>query len=368
MLPLQNLSPHAEILEQRAIGLWRLATQRVPITIMPVASALLRIAPGEYYRQLALKLRIGDELPLDDVVAHLESIGYERREPVEMVGEYSVRGGILDVFSPEAAKPVRVDLFGDLVESIRRFEVESQRSVLKIEECTLLPLTEYQKSRELLAELGELVGVSGPPGEPFPGWELLAGMVRPLDVSVFSLLENPIVLWDEPEQVHSAAERFWKRLEQIERSEAYDPAKIFFSWDDLKRQAGSAPAARYQGTGDRLERPVQLSRFHAAVAGVPRQYAGGHRRGAQPGGSGKSRGLFRIAPPARWSAWPTSSTSTASPISLGSSRASPRRRTWPSARTWPARWPASTSSRVCIRRGTAFQRCGPGGLRLGGSV
>jgi transcription-repair coupling factor (superfamily II helicase) len=242
VLPLQNLSPHAEILEQRAIGLWRLATQRVPITILPVASALLRIAPGEYFRQLALKLRIGDELPLDDVVAHLESIGYERREPVEMVGEYSVRGGILDVFSPEAAKPVRIDLFGDLVESIRRFEVESQRSVLKIEECTLLPLSEYQKSRALIAELGELVGRSGPPGEPFPGWELLAGMVRPRDVSVFSLLENPVILWDEPEQVHSAAERFWKRLEQTERSEAYDPAKIFFSWDDLKRQA--EPAAQ----------------------------------------------------------------------------------------------------------------------------
>ena len=58
-----------------------------------------------------------------------------------------VRGGILDVFSPEAAKPVRIDLFGDQVESIRRFDVESQRSVLKIEDCTLLPLTEYQKSR-----------------------------------------------------------------------------------------------------------------------------------------------------------------------------------------------------------------------------
>ena len=113
VVPPQNLSPHAEICAQRAIGLWRLATQRVPITIMPVASALLRIEPGDFYRQLALKLRVGDELPLDEVVAHLESIGYERREPVEMVGEYSVRGGILDVFPPEAPKPVRIDLFGD---------------------------------------------------------------------------------------------------------------------------------------------------------------------------------------------------------------------------------------------------------------
>ncbi|HWB85606.1 MAG TPA: transcription-repair coupling factor [Bryobacteraceae bacterium] len=248
VVPLQNLSPHAEILEERAIGLWLLATQRVPITILPVPSALLRIAPGDFYRQLALRLRVGDELLLDEVVAHLESIGYERREPVEMVGEYSVRGGILDVFSPEASKPVRIDLFGDQVESIRRFDVESQRSVLKIEDCTLLPLSEYQKSRSLLAELAELVrqaGIPGrdlpPPGEPFPGWELIVPMLRPRDSSVFSLLENPVVLWDEPEQVRGAAERFWKRLEQIERSPAFDPNRIFFQWEDLERQTAGAP-------------------------------------------------------------------------------------------------------------------------------
>src|ERR1039458_8627889 len=133
-----RLSPHGEICEQRAIGLWSLATQRTPITILPVASALLRIEPADYYRQLALRIRAGEELPLEEVVAHLESIGYQRREPVEMVGEYSVRGGILDVFSPESQKPVRIDLLSDQVESIRRFDVDSQRSVLNVEDCLLL--------------------------------------------------------------------------------------------------------------------------------------------------------------------------------------------------------------------------------------
>ena len=156
VLPMQNMSPHAEICEQRAIGLWSLATRRTPITILPVASALLRIEPADYYRQLTLRLRAGEELPLDEVVAHLESIGYQRREPVEMIGEYSVRGGILDVFSPESQKPVRIDLFGDQVESIRRFDVDSQRSVLNVEDCLLLPLTEYQKSRPFLSELHDL--------------------------------------------------------------------------------------------------------------------------------------------------------------------------------------------------------------------
>jgi len=248
VLPLQNLSPHAEILEERAIGLWRLSTGRAPITVLPAASALLRIHPADFYRQLALTLRVGDEVPLEEIISHLESIGYERREPVEMVGEYSVRGGIVDVFSPESAKPVRMDLFGDQVESIRRFEPESQRSIMRVEDCTLLPLTEYQKSRELLTELGELLreaGIPGrdlpPPGEPFAGWELLAAMARPRLASVFSLPERPLVVWDEPEQVRGAAERLWKRLEQTERSPAYDPEKVFFRWEELERQATAFP-------------------------------------------------------------------------------------------------------------------------------
>jgi len=249
VLPLQNLSPHAEICEQRAIGLWSLATQKAPITVLPVASALMRIEPASFYRQLALKLKVGDDLPLDEVIVHLESIGYERREPVEMVGEYSLRGGILDVFSPESDKPVRIDLFGDQVESMRRFDVESQRSVLKIEDCTLLPLTEYQKSGGLLVALAELLrqadvpGRDLPiPGETFPGWELLVPMVRPRAASVFSLLDRALVIWDEPQQIKAAASRFWTRLEQIEPSPAYHPDKVYFRWEDLERQAAVAPA------------------------------------------------------------------------------------------------------------------------------
>ena len=253
VLPWQNLSPHAEIAEQRAVGLWRLATQRVPITVLPLASALLRIEGSDYYRQLALKLRVGDEVPLDDLVAHLESIGYERREPVEMVGEYSVRGGILDVFSPESSKPVRIDLFGDQVESMRRFEVESQRSVLKVDECVLLPLTEFQKSRPMLVELGERIRQAdlpgrdlAPSGEAFPGWELLTGMVRERQKSVLALADHPLVVWDEPEQVRGAAQRLWTRLEQTPRSPIYDPDRIFLNWEELESQASSFPQLSFE--------------------------------------------------------------------------------------------------------------------------
>lgn len=72
VLPSQRLSPHGEISEDRAIGLWRLSAKKIPITVVPVAGALLRIEAPEFYRQLALTLRVGEEIPLNDLVQHLE--------------------------------------------------------------------------------------------------------------------------------------------------------------------------------------------------------------------------------------------------------------------------------------------------------
>ena len=225
VLPSQRMSPHREISEQRAIGLWRMASRKTSITITPVASALLRTEAAEFYRQLALSLRVGEEIPLQDLLAHLESIGYEKRDPVEMVGEYSLRGGILDIFPAEASKPIRIELFGDLIESIRRFDVQTQRSVMKIAETTLLPLAEYPKSRELFDELGE----------PSPGWEFIVPLARPRSHSLFSLAENPVIVVDEPEQAFAAAERFWKRLdEKPDRPFPCPPEANFFTWPELR--------------------------------------------------------------------------------------------------------------------------------------
>lgn len=239
VLPHQRLSPHNEIAEERAVGLWRLSAQRVPITIAPVAAALLRTESADFYRQLALTLRTGEELPLEDVVQHLESIGYERRDPVEMVGEYSVRGGIFDVFPAEASRPIRVEFFGDLIEEIRQFDVESQRSVLKVSAATLLPLAEYQRSRALLRQLADAAEEAelelSNPGEVFPGWEFLAPLVRPRTHNLLALNHDALVILDEPGAIESAADRLWQRLEQPDRPAPIEPDKNFLRWEELMR-------------------------------------------------------------------------------------------------------------------------------------
>ncbi len=240
VLPHQRMSPHNEIEEKRAVGLWRLAAQKIPITITPVASALLRTESAEFYRQLALVLRTGEEMALEDVVQHLESIGYERREPVEMVGEYSVRGGIFDVFPAEAARPVRVEFFGDEIESIRQFDVESQRSVLKVATATLLPLAEYPKSRQLLRELAsaaqEIDLDLSNPGEIFPGWEFLVPLIRPRTQTLLSMMSDSLIVLDEPFDITSAADRLWQRLDHPDKPAPIEPEKNFVRWEELQKQ------------------------------------------------------------------------------------------------------------------------------------
>ncbi len=236
VLPHQRLSPHTEIAEQRAIGLWRLASGRTTITVTPIASALLKTETADFYRQLALTIRVGEEVPLEDLLAHLESIGYEKREPVEMVGEYSLRGGILDIFPAEADRPVRIELFGDLIESIRRFDVETQRSILKTNEVTVLPLLEYPKSAALFRDIAEVVETPSP-GDPFAGWEFTVPLVRPRDASLLSLARHPMVALDEPEQIAAAADRLWQRLDAPDRPVFVRPDRLFFTWDELRPQA-----------------------------------------------------------------------------------------------------------------------------------
>ena len=295
ILPHQRLSPHNEIAETRAVALWRLSAHRIPITIIPVASALLRTESGDFYRQLALTLRSGEELPLEDLVQHIESIGYERREPVEMVGEYSVRGGIFDVFPAEATHPVRIEFFGDEIESIRQFDVESQRSVLKISSTTLLPLTEYPRSRPLLQQLAEAAEQAdlelSNPGEVFPGWEFLIPLVRPRSHDVFSLNRDALIVVDEPAAVESAADRLWQRLETPDRPAPIEPEKNFKRWDELSKELANRTRINFeeleivQGAGadhDAFHIPSRPSltfqgNMAVAVAEARNLIAAGHR-------------------------------------------------------------------------------------------
>src|SRR5579871_4329764 len=150
VLPFQNLSPHPELQEERATALWKIATGKASIVVTPVAATAILQRAAEYYTDLARTLRRGESFDVENLLGHLNTVGYTGADVVEMPGEYALRGGILDVYSPEAERPVRIEFFGDEVESIRKFDPATQRSSNSTDEALLLPLTETPVSEELL--------------------------------------------------------------------------------------------------------------------------------------------------------------------------------------------------------------------------
>ena len=221
VLPYDHQSPHAEIAEARASALWRLTSGEADLVIAPVTAALWRLRQPQFYKSLAVTLARGEDVLREELLAHIASIGYEHAETVEMPGQFAVRGGILDVFPPEAERPARLELLGDTIESIREFDTNTQRSTNPVERITLLPLTEFPRSSEQLARLRELVaagrgeseGVSFAEGsEPaagfYPGWEFESWEARERGASLLGLREDFFVMEDEPEALRSAVENY----------------------------------------------------------------------------------------------------------------------------------------------------------------
>ena len=197
-LPGLGAGPHPEILEARAWTLSRFVSGQCSVVVSPIEATLLRFAPPQFYESLSLALARDGEISLEEVVGHLTKTGYIRTELVEMEGQFSVRGGILDVFPAEGTKPVRIELLGDTVESLREFDPETQRSTGPVSRVILPPLTEFPFS-------GGVDG-DGHNGASSAGREATTG------APLFDLREDTLVVLDEPEELAKKAEASRDRL------------------------------------------------------------------------------------------------------------------------------------------------------------
>jgi transcription-repair coupling factor (superfamily II helicase) len=214
VLPYEARSPHPEISEDRAVALWRFATGEADIVLVPVASALLRLREREFYGQLARTIERDQEIPLEEFLDFLSSAGYEKQVTCEMPGQYAARGGIIDVFSPEAPQPMRIELLGDTIESIRAFDPSTQRSTSPIQRATFMPLTEFPRRAEALERLRVAVPVDSAgeddalPAGFYPGWEFRAFLNEERKGTVFDLAAEPVIVEDEPAQLAAAIEKY----------------------------------------------------------------------------------------------------------------------------------------------------------------
>jgi transcription-repair coupling factor (superfamily II helicase) len=305
ILPFQNLSPHAEIQEERAAGLWKIATGAVSIVVAPIAASAMRLRDAEYYSGLARTVKRNDTLDIEALLRHLNTVGYTNADVVEMPGEYALRGGLLDVYPPEAERPLRIELFGDEVESIRKFDPTTQRSSDATDEALLLPLSETPVSEEILGAIHSRLSGNRIAGSEeiieqtvraggvtvFPGWEFYAP-VAGAKHTLFELLPHAAVMADEPEALKRELDHVWARIEELhERSGVGNlvrPSDLLNSPDDWWESLGKRAGAEIEHLGitqfgdDAISFHSQPTpRFHGSVAGmleeVPKQFSAGRR-------------------------------------------------------------------------------------------
>ncbi len=305
VLPFENLSPHPDVQEQRAAALWKLSTGAIDILIAPIESAALKLFDLEYYAGLAVTLKRSEEVDIEVLTAHLGSVGYTQTDLVEMPGQFTRRGGILDIYSPDADRPVRIELFGDEIETIRKFDPETQRSQSGLDEAQLLPLTEAPLTERLLAAVNgrlsrqrveieadsengdfavETAAASGV--TVFPGWEFftpVAGAQR----SLLNLLPRFALFVDEPGMVRNQIDRWWNKVElRHERSgigSLVRPEDIYLRPEVLQSslaahtgldldQLGAVDVLEEDATLGEIELPTRPTlRFHGSIPALTEQ-------------------------------------------------------------------------------------------------
>ena len=128
--------------QKRLAALFTLAEGRSAVTVASIPGLLQRTIPPETLRRAAFEIDAGGSYPIEDVEAALLRCGYTRTEQVEGAGQFARRGGILDFFSPSEHEPVRIEFWGDDVDSMGHFDVASQRRTEPLERCVILPAAE----------------------------------------------------------------------------------------------------------------------------------------------------------------------------------------------------------------------------------
>ncbi|MBY0270247.1 MAG: transcription-repair coupling factor [Burkholderiales bacterium] len=147
-LPYDQFSPHHDLVSERLATLCQMVRGDFDIALVPVTTALYRMAPVDYITANTFYFRQGARLGADALRHQLVLAGYNHVTQVVAPGEYSFRGGLIDLYPMGSPLPYRIDLFDEVIDSIRSFDIDSQRSIMKVPEVRLLPAREFPLDEE----------------------------------------------------------------------------------------------------------------------------------------------------------------------------------------------------------------------------
>ena len=243
-----GISPHAETQEKRALALWNLATSPADIVVTTARSIVSRMISPADVKSLGAELVRDQDFPPDQLIEGLVRGGYVREDPINNIGQFSVRGGILDVWSPDAVNPVRIEFFGDTIDSIREFDPETQLSTNQLKTASIAPMREFSASPQDMKDWaffarerfrGERFARNlkdrtdfADEGETFSGWEFLLPLVKPLTSSLFEHLGDRIFIIDEPSLIEQSISNTFDTVDR-HYVEALESGDIGLNRDEL---------------------------------------------------------------------------------------------------------------------------------------
>ncbi|CCO08624.1 transcription-repair coupling factor [Desulforamulus hydrothermalis] len=247
LLPYQIYAHSNDVLAQRLRVLNKLAAGQPAVVVTSVEALLRRLAPPAVLRQSSLQLVLGQRVDPESLHRQLVDLGYERVDLVESRGQFSSRGGITDIFPMIAAHPVRIEFFDDEVDSVRHFDVATQRSLDKLKAIDITPCRElvvtaegwqrcldnyeqeYKNQLKKLQRSGSVDAVHQLASQgavlleqirrrvPFAGMEQLLSYFYPQPVTLLDyFVDTPLVLVDDPLRCKEVADTILK-----ERNETY---------------------------------------------------------------------------------------------------------------------------------------------------
>ncbi len=244
-LPYDVFSPHQDIISQRIATLYQLPELTHGVLVVPITTALHRLAPKRFLLGSSLVLDVGQKLDVEQMRLRLEAAGYRCVDTVYEHGEFAVRGALIDLFPMGSALPYRIDLFDDEIETLRTFDPENQRSIDKVESIRLLPAREFPVKKESVtgfrARFRERFDVDF---RRCPVYQDLSTGITPAGIEYYLPLyfDETSTLFDylpEDTQVFSlpgieqAAEQFWKDVRTRYEDRRVDPERPLLPPADL---------------------------------------------------------------------------------------------------------------------------------------
>lgn len=278
-LPYDNFSPHQDIISERLRVLAKLPDSQQGILIVSLNTLLHRLAPASYVQGQAFVLTKGERKPLESFRRQLEQAGYRAVNQVMEHGEYSVRGSIIDLFPMGTQQPFRIDYFDDEIDSIRPFDVETQRSADPIETIQLLPAHEFP-THEAGIELfrrqyrehfqattaRESVYQQVSQGSLPAGIEYYLPLFFEHTATLFDYLPDDVLLVTQGDIQHQL-QRLWHDIEYRYEDRRWDthrpllePGRVFMRSEELNAELKRRPRIRIQPPSDtRQPGPVKFA-------------------------------------------------------------------------------------------------------------